>query len=157
MSSNENDPYPVYVGTWTNWSRGQVLGATLTLPRQEADLLIAFTAFFIAFVATRVWRLMCFAIHRSCSNKAAQNVLYHQHQVRLDKSQGPPPWFCFPVDISYLFNLYNKESLDIPPRALQSLYLYVFGVLINEPFAGHLTQFINPRRRSSVNRLYPTS
>ncbi|KAI1362255.1 hypothetical protein F5Y08DRAFT_341803 [Xylaria arbuscula] len=87
--SSRPDVYPVYVGSWTNWSRGQVLGATLTLPRREADLLIAFTAFFIAFVATRVWRLACFAIHRFCSKQSAQNALYHQHQAILRNSSTP--------------------------------------------------------------------
>lgn len=82
-SSDSADPYPVYVGAWTNWSRGRVLGATLTLSRRDADLLIAFTAFFVAFVATRVWRILCFAIHRFCSKKTPQNAIYHQHQVSL--------------------------------------------------------------------------
>ncbi|KAJ2991353.1 hypothetical protein NUW58_g2542 [Xylaria curta] len=87
--SNLTTQYPVYVGTWTNWSRGQVLGATLTLHRREADLLIAFTAFFVAFVATRVWRIICFAIHRSCSKEHPQNVIYHQHQAVLRNSSTP--------------------------------------------------------------------
>jgi hypothetical protein len=52
-SVDNNDQYPVRLGTWVNWSRGQIMGATLTLRRQDADLLIAFTAFFVAFVANR--------------------------------------------------------------------------------------------------------
>ncbi|KAI0976453.1 hypothetical protein F4678DRAFT_469373 [Xylaria arbuscula] len=42
-----------YIGAWTNWSRGQILGATVTLTRQDASLVIAFTSTFIAFVVTR--------------------------------------------------------------------------------------------------------
>ncbi|KAI8947772.1 hypothetical protein F4801DRAFT_605164 [Xylaria longipes] len=87
--SNSVDPYPVYVGTWTNWSRGRILGGTLTISRRDADLLIAFTAFFVAFVATRVWRIICFAIHRSCSNETPQNAIYHQHQAILRNSSTP--------------------------------------------------------------------
>ncbi|KAJ8127132.1 hypothetical protein O1611_g6506 [Lasiodiplodia mahajangana] len=87
--SNSTSQYPVYIGIWTNWSRGRVWGATLTLGRQEADLLIAFTAFFIAFVATRVWRIICFAIHRSFSKASPQNVIYHQHQAILRNSSTP--------------------------------------------------------------------
>ncbi|KAI1121648.1 hypothetical protein F5Y10DRAFT_282310 [Nemania abortiva] len=81
--------YPVYVGAWTNWSRGQIMGATLTLPRRDADLLIAFTAFFVAFVTTRVWRLICFAIHRSSSKETPQDSTYHQHQAILRNSSTP--------------------------------------------------------------------
>ncbi|KAI0429645.1 hypothetical protein F5Y09DRAFT_356792 [Xylaria sp. FL1042] len=87
--SNTADQYPVYVGIWNNWSRGQILGGTLTLGRREANLLIAFTAFFIAFVATRVWRIICFAIHRPCSKKSSQNAIYHQHQAILRNSSAP--------------------------------------------------------------------
>ncbi|KAI2615186.1 hypothetical protein GGR54DRAFT_632289 [Hypoxylon sp. NC1633] len=49
----------------------RVLGAYyLTLPRRDADLLIAFTAVFIAFVSSRTWRILCFALHRLCSTPA---------------------------------------------------------------------------------------
>ncbi|KAI1739076.1 hypothetical protein F4680DRAFT_466641 [Xylaria scruposa] len=85
-SSTSTDEYPVYVGVWTNWSRGQILGSTLTLTRRESDLLVAFTAFFIAFIATRAWRIICFAIHRSGSQKTPQNIVYHQHQAILRNS-----------------------------------------------------------------------
>lgn len=42
--------YPVHIGIWTNWSRGEILGLTLTLKRREGNLLLAFTAIFVAFV-----------------------------------------------------------------------------------------------------------
>jgi hypothetical protein len=42
------DDIPVYLGVWTNWSRGQVMGSTLTLDRRNGSLLIAFLAFFVA-------------------------------------------------------------------------------------------------------------
>jgi hypothetical protein len=44
----DSTSYPVYLGTWINWSRGPVFGATLTLTRNDANLLIAFVAFFVA-------------------------------------------------------------------------------------------------------------
>ncbi|KAJ2977882.1 hypothetical protein NUW58_g7671 [Xylaria curta] len=80
------DQYPVYLGVWTNWSRGRVLGLTLTIGRQEANLLIAFTAFFIAFVATRFWRVVCFAFHRLYATATSQNAIYHQRQAILRNS-----------------------------------------------------------------------
>ncbi|KAI0444938.1 hypothetical protein F4803DRAFT_510322 [Xylaria telfairii] len=91
MASNSGNPdqYPVYLGTWTNWSRGKVLGLTLTLRREEANLLVAFTAFFIAFVATRFWRVLCFAFHRLYSTTTSQNAVYHQRQAILRNSSTP--------------------------------------------------------------------
>ncbi|KAI0454116.1 hypothetical protein F5B21DRAFT_525186 [Xylaria acuta] len=88
-NTNPTDQYPIHTGTWINWSRGQVLGATLTLERQDANLLIAFTAFFIAFVATRTWRILCFAFHRASSTSDPQDAIYHQSQAILRNSFNP--------------------------------------------------------------------
>jgi hypothetical protein len=58
MNTADVDPtiqYAVYTGYWTNWSQSPVFRATLTLTRSDANLLIAFIAFFIAFVGTRFW------------------------------------------------------------------------------------------------------
>ncbi|KAI1737540.1 hypothetical protein F4680DRAFT_428027 [Xylaria scruposa] len=83
------DQYPVHMGLWTNWSRGQILGATITLKRQDADLLIAFTALFITYVATRTWRIVCFGFHRSYSTINARDAVYHQCQAILRNSSTP--------------------------------------------------------------------
>ncbi|KAI0856675.1 hypothetical protein F4860DRAFT_396917 [Xylaria cubensis] len=88
QSSNDGQ-YPVYVGVWTNWSRGQVLGLTLTLKREEANLLIAFTAFFITFVSTRFWRIMCFAFHRHYATNTSRDAVHHQRQAILRNSSTP--------------------------------------------------------------------
>lgn len=83
------DPYPVYTGTWTNWSRGKIMGATLTLKRSDADFLIAFTAFFIAFISTRTWRILCFCFYRLFSTSSSQDAVYHQRQAILRNSSSP--------------------------------------------------------------------
>ncbi|TRX96980.1 hypothetical protein FHL15_002286 [Xylaria flabelliformis] len=88
QSSNDGQ-YPVYVGVWTNWSRGQVLGLTLTLKREEANLLIAFTAFFITFVSARFWRIMCFAFHRHYATSSSREAVHHQRQAILRNSSTP--------------------------------------------------------------------
>ncbi|KAJ8133021.1 hypothetical protein O1611_g602 [Lasiodiplodia mahajangana] len=80
--------YPVHTGLWTNWSRGSIFGPTLTLKRQDADLLIAFTAFFIAIVSSRVWRIICFAFHRHYATPTQQGVMYHQCQAILRNSSN---------------------------------------------------------------------
>ncbi|KAJ3577896.1 hypothetical protein NPX13_g2666 [Xylaria arbuscula] len=87
--SSPNDQYPIHVGTWVNWSRGKVFGATLTVSRREADLLIAFTSFFIAYVSARTWRIFCFILHRIYSNPGPQDAVYHQRQVILRNSSSP--------------------------------------------------------------------
>ncbi|KAI1745375.1 hypothetical protein F4680DRAFT_455626 [Xylaria scruposa] len=61
---------------WRDWSRGSVLGNILTLSRFDGNLVIAFTAFFVAFVATRFWLIL-------------SNTLHHQQQVILRNSPTP--------------------------------------------------------------------
>ncbi|KAI0552065.1 hypothetical protein F4679DRAFT_572014 [Xylaria curta] len=68
------DYHPVHLGIWANWS--------------HADLLIAFTAFFIAIVSTRIWRIVCFAFHRQYVTPIQQNVVYHQCQTILRNSSS---------------------------------------------------------------------
>ncbi|KAJ3574372.1 hypothetical protein NPX13_g4381 [Xylaria arbuscula] len=75
--------YPVYLGLWTNWSNGPILGATFTTSRQNAALAIAFTSTFIGFVAGRVWRSLCFILHRTYSSPVSQDAGYHQIQAIL--------------------------------------------------------------------------
>lgn len=81
MSSTPDDV--IYLGAWINWSRGPILGSTLTLKRSDGDLVIAFTAFFLTFVATRFWRLLCFMFHRLYSTSEPEDALYHQRQAIL--------------------------------------------------------------------------
>jgi hypothetical protein len=87
--AGSDDQYPIHTGTWINWSRGRMMGATLTLSRRDGDLLIAFTALFIAFVTTRTWRIFCFALHRIYSAPGSQEGVYHQHQAILRNSTSP--------------------------------------------------------------------
>ncbi|KAI0411567.1 hypothetical protein F5X98DRAFT_380641 [Xylaria grammica] len=73
--------YSVKLGVWTNWSRGPVFGATLTLDRQRGSLLISFTAFFVTIVAVRFWRLACSILHRKLSVAERRDALYYQRQA----------------------------------------------------------------------------
>lgn len=76
----------VHLGTWTNWSRGRVMGATLTLERKEGNLLIAFTAVFVGLVTGRVWRIACYVFHWCYSTPEPQDTLHHQRQALLRNS-----------------------------------------------------------------------
>ncbi|KAI1497320.1 hypothetical protein F5X99DRAFT_423614 [Biscogniauxia marginata] len=75
--------YDVYLGTWTNWSRGSVLGYTLTLSREDGNLLVAFIAFFVAYVGTRLWRILCLAFHMKGSSPQSHEAPYYQRQAVL--------------------------------------------------------------------------
>lgn len=83
---SELEDYSIYLGTWTDWSRGKLLGATLTLTRQNGTLLVAFIALFITMVSTSFWVLSCFAFHHLFSSESARDGLHHQRQVILRNS-----------------------------------------------------------------------
>lgn len=78
--------YDIYRGVWINWSRGPILGSTLTLTRRNGDLLIAFVALFVTIVGTSFWRIACFFIHNLYSSEAPRDGLYHQRQAILRNS-----------------------------------------------------------------------
>lgn len=81
--------HAVYLGQWTNWSRGPVFGATLTLTRPNGSLVIAFAAFFVTLVAARVWVVVCLCSHQIYSSSQPRDVAYHQRQVILRNSPSP--------------------------------------------------------------------
>lgn len=78
--------YTVYLGTWTNWSRGRILGATLTTSRANGNYILSFTAFFISLVSVRCWRILCFLIHSRLSTPIPRDALHHQRQAILRNS-----------------------------------------------------------------------
>lgn len=103
MSANpvsDSNGYEVYTGTWTNWSRGPVFGATLTLSREDANLLIAFVAFFVAVVGTRFWRIACLALHFIYSTQDPRDGLHHQRQAILRNTPNPEAGLFIILDLA---------------------------------------------------------
>ncbi|KAI0390878.1 hypothetical protein F5Y17DRAFT_37952 [Xylariaceae sp. FL0594] len=79
----------VHIGFWTNWSYGPVSGLTLTTDNRYGGFLIAFVSIFIVYVTSRLWRILCFIIHRTCSSERRQDTLHQQRQLILRNSSGP--------------------------------------------------------------------
>jgi len=77
----------VYLGIWTNWSRGSVTGLTFTTTLQNGGLLIAFLALFVTFTGTCFWTIVSFIIHQNMSQKTLQGAVYHQQQAILRNSE----------------------------------------------------------------------
>jgi hypothetical protein len=78
----------VYLGVWINWSRGQVLGSTLTTTQKNGALLVAFVALFTTFVCARLWRIFCFASHHAFSDPNPQDAVYHHRQAVLKNADN---------------------------------------------------------------------
>lgn len=113
----------VYLGLWTNWSRGYVLGSTWTLSREHGNYVIALTAFFIAFVATRFWRISCFVFHQVFSNPAAAETMHRQRQIILCNSSSPEAGL---LSLSTLLWVSRRLGL----RRLYGLVLLILFVIV---------------------------
>ncbi|KAI0185775.1 hypothetical protein EV127DRAFT_473165 [Xylaria flabelliformis] len=113
--------YKVYLGIWTNWSRGSVLGKTLTISRQQGDLLIAFTAFFVAFVGSRFWFIICLIFHRNYSTIQPRDTLHHQRQIILRNSGSPDSSLLKLAQLSWAWRRSPRSLIEILPTALTAL------------------------------------
>jgi len=106
MPTDTATAYEVHVGAWTDWSRGKVLGATLTLTREDSGLLIAFLAFFIGLVGTRFWRIGCLILHFIYSKDCPTDGVHQQRQAFLRNSPNPESaiWTLADIAISWRRN-----------------------------------------------------
>ncbi|KAF5532495.1 hypothetical protein FPHYL_13761 [Fusarium phyllophilum] len=82
--------FGIYTGSWTDWSRGPILGATITLSSRDASLLLAFIAAFVTVIAARFWVIICFTVHQFLSTNGKNDGLYYQRQVILRNAKSAP-------------------------------------------------------------------
>lgn len=90
MSTTDYASSDAYIGVWTNWSKGRINGATLTIPRREAGLLTAFLAIYVSAVGGQFWRIVCYTFHQARARQSARpgDVVHRQIQVLLRNSEG---------------------------------------------------------------------
>ncbi|KAI1326335.1 hypothetical protein F5Y16DRAFT_421824 [Xylariaceae sp. FL0255] len=136
----ENDD-AVYVGIWTNYSKGRVLGATLTISQQQGALLIALTGFLIPFVASRFWKLSCIIFHRFYSTSTPRNAIHHQRQVTLRNSSSPDSGLVSLFRILWAWG-WNADRKDLLFTILPSL-LFSTACIIVFSAAGALSSQVS--------------
>ncbi|KAH6687315.1 hypothetical protein F5X68DRAFT_268761 [Plectosphaerella plurivora] len=83
----------IYTGQWTDWSRGRVLGATLTLSSRDGAILVAFLAFFVTIVGTRTWIIVSFVAHQIMAKDSPHDGLHYQRQhILRNESAAGATW-----------------------------------------------------------------
>ncbi|KAK0613547.1 hypothetical protein B0T14DRAFT_499015 [Immersiella caudata] len=142
MPSNSGAPYDVHVGAWTDWSRGKVLGATLTLTRQDSGLLIAFLAFFVALVGTRFWRVVCLLLHWYFSKDSPADGVHHQRQAFLRNSPNPESalWTLARMGIYW-----RQNATRVWPRVVSLLALALaclVGFILAVGYSSRIATFV---------------
>lgn len=129
----------VYIGIWTNWSRGPIFGPTLTATRAHGNYLIVFTALFVAFVTSRFWRILCLFIHRSYSTSQQRHTIHHQRQVILRNSSTPDS--ALESLLSLLWTWRSLAIKDLVLLGLLALLAYISAVAF--PVAGGVSSIIS--------------
>lgn len=143
----------VYTGVWTDHSRGSVYGTTLTLGIADANYLIAFLSLFVAFVGTRCWRIVAFAIHQLRASDTPRDVLQWQSQVILANS------------VSHYSTAYELLRLEWSWRKLKRksirrlILIQVAALAIAGAFgvAGVFSSRVTHRRGDNVVLVRPTN
>lgn len=126
--ADKTSEYEVYLGQWINWSRGRVLGATLTMTRTSGNLLIAFMAFFVAIVAARFWRILCLVLHFRLSSDQPGDALYHQRQAVLRNASNPEEgfWTFFDLVLAWRKGARRPFWRLVPPLLLAAACVVAF-------------------------------
>ncbi|KAI1130881.1 hypothetical protein F5Y10DRAFT_288601 [Nemania abortiva] len=113
----------VYLGFWTNWSRGPVFGQTLTTTKATGNLIIAFTAVFIGLVASRFWKIVSFILHRQYSTAVPKDTIHHQRQVILRNTVTPEASLLAAVQLHFSW----RRSHPRPGRLFRLLPLILLS------------------------------
>lgn len=84
---------PIYTGFWRNWGAsdgsGSLFDYTLTVPRSQGTLIVAFLALFLSASVAHIWPIFCFVIHQSRATSSPRLGLYHQQQAVLSNTLSP--------------------------------------------------------------------
>ncbi|KAI1736478.1 hypothetical protein F4680DRAFT_432254 [Xylaria scruposa] len=124
VAINDND---VYVGIWTNWSRGRILGSTLTVTDRNGALLVAFLALYVSYTGTRFWRLICFILHYFLSSAEPQDGVYHQRQAILRNSTTGLQGF---EQLARILWAWRKTALQLYRRTASILVISLASFLL---------------------------
>lgn len=127
---SQNGVANVFKGLWVNWSRGTILGSTLTLSDRDGALLIAFLAIFVSAAGGALWRIISYTIHQSRAKLAYQDGLHHQQQVifRNASTPGGASWQL----LQLLFHWWDYAKYSVlrivPLAALAFVNLVLFAL-----------------------------
>ena len=112
----------VYTGVWINWSRGAILGSTLTLSEGNGGLLTSFLGIFVSATGGAFWRIMSYIIHQSRAKLDQQDGLHHQGQVVLRNASTPgsAAWQLIQL-VFHWWDCAKRPALRFLPLAMLAL------------------------------------
>ena len=119
MSTNAT----VFVGIWTDWSKGRVSGSTLTLPVRDGTILISVLSLFIQLTGGQSWSILCFIAHQLRTTREDKDGLYHQQQATLrnNASDAGTSWHI--AKIGWSWRTQTSKSIS------RSMWLIFLGLI----------------------------
>ncbi|KAH8745164.1 hypothetical protein F5882DRAFT_495263 [Hyaloscypha sp. PMI_1271] len=115
----------VHTGVWTNWSVGQVLGKTLTIPQSQGYLLVVFLGLFVKFAGDQLWQILRFVLHQQRSSEKPQDGLHYQTQAILRNSSiGIGTAWKF----AQMIRAWSRKSYQAPRRTLPYIAYTLFHI-----------------------------
>lgn len=79
----------IYIGPWTDHSRGSPYGQTITITSQHGDVLISVLSLYVAFVGGAFWSLIAVAIHQCSVGRGTTDELHEQYQIAYRNIEPP--------------------------------------------------------------------
>ncbi|KAK0717786.1 hypothetical protein B0T26DRAFT_626053, partial [Lasiosphaeria miniovina] len=73
----------VYVGAWSDWTKGRIMGAVITVPSWAGGLVVALLAVFIHAASIHLWHLVRFALHQILTTDKGIHPIGRQVQALL--------------------------------------------------------------------------
>ncbi|KAJ5667428.1 hypothetical protein N7507_003292 [Penicillium longicatenatum] len=121
----------IYIGVWTDWSQGQIRGATLTLSQLNAGILSSFLALLATSAGGLFWSIVAFSIHQSNTTPDGEreDALQTFRQLIFRNKAAITAAWAFLKLPSTNKDTPKRFSRSIPFAMLPILILLIFGVL----------------------------
>ena len=129
----------VYQGVWISWVNGPIYGRTLTLTRQNSDLLQAFLTLLVSFAGGQFWKLIAFYLHRFYTGRhEPKDGLQLQIEVTLCNTAEP-------ISAAKTFTSLGFRWYHLAPQALLRclpLAILAIGSFVVFTIAGIFTSLV---------------
>ncbi|KUJ19582.1 uncharacterized protein LY89DRAFT_495585 [Mollisia scopiformis] len=129
----------IHVGFWTNYSKGVILGSTLTLNNRNAGILIAAIAIFIQLIGGQSWGIVRFIAHQLCTTTQSRDGLHHQQQAILRNNNSDISTIWMFARIGYAWHSRCPKSFQ---KSISLILIGTFHLLVFDAasiLASHIT------------------
>lgn len=110
------DNSSIYTGAWISYSKGQVLGGTITLKTRDATIFLAFLTLVVTIAGSSFWNIISYLLHQL--RRERQDVRFIQQQAILKNSSSG---LNAAISFYWLYSAYNKVDLHTFLFALTAL------------------------------------